>query len=165
MFRLEIEHMVMDEAPLEKDEDAVAFAERLNELLDARRFDEKGKGRQVALAKKYDITQASTRKWLEGFGFPKTAQMMRIAKDFGCTFEWLALGTGTRDSDPTAYSAHVELLKRMDTASPETRALVELALMSESDLQSSNLSPSLKGLVGFVKQQIREESQRGGRSQ
>ncbi|MFN7155066.1 MAG: hypothetical protein ACK4OE_15385 [Acidovorax sp.] len=155
----------MDEEPLAKDEEAIAFADRLNALLDARRFDEKGKGRQVALAKKYGITQASTRKWLEGFGFPKTAQMMRIARDFDCTFEWLALGTGPRDTDPLSYSPHMELLQRMETASPETRKLIELALMSDSDLQATNLSPSLKGLVGFVKQQIREEGQRGGKPQ
>lgn len=157
--------MVMDEEPLAKDEEAIAFSDRLNALLDARRFDEKGKGRQVALAKKYGITQASTRKWLEGFGFPKTAQMMRIARDFECTFEWLALGSGTRDAEPAAHSAHLELLKRMETAPSETRKLIELALMSDSDLQATNLSPSLKGLVGFVKQQIREEGQRGGKPQ
>lgn len=153
--------MVIDEEALEKDKEAHAFSDRLNELLDAHEFERKGRGRQVALAKKYGVTQASTRKWLEGMGFPKTSQMIQIARDFRCNFEWLALGSGLRDADPAAYSPHMELLGRMESASAETRALIELALLPDSDLQASALSPSLKGLIGFLKQQIKDEGQRG----
>lgn len=92
---------------------------------------------------------------------PKTTQMMRMARDFQCNFEWLALGTGQRDADPSAQGPHMELLRRMETADPETRLLIELALMNTADLQATQLSPSLKGLVGFVKQQIKEERKRG----
>ena len=148
-----------DESPLAKDEEAVKFSERLNELLDARGFEQKGMGRQVALAKKYDLSQASTRKWLEGMGFPKTSQMAKIARDFLCNFEWLALGAGLRDADATAFSPWTELIRRMDSAPPETVRMIELALMPDADLEKADLSPSLKGLIGFVKHQIREESQ------
>lgn len=147
------------------DPENVAFSERLNELLDQRNFSEKNRGRQVDLAKKYGLVQQSVGKWLKGEGMPKTTQMIKIARDFRCNFEWLALGTGPRDADPLVYSPHMELLQRMESAPAETRKLIELALMSDSDLQATSLSPSLKGLVGFVKQQIREESQRGGKPQ
>ena len=51
-----------------------------------------------------------------------------------------------------------ELVRRIETASPETVKLIELALLSETDLEKTRLSPSLKGLIGFVKHQIREET-------
>ena len=143
------------------EEEIRAFSDRLNQLLDARGFAAKGKGRQVELAKRYDLTQKGVRKWVEGEGLPETARMMQIARDLQCNFQWLAQGTGPRDVDPSAYSPEMELLQRMESAPAETRTLIELALMSDSDMQSSSLSPSLKGLIGFVKQQIKEEASRG----
>lgn len=140
------------------DPDNIAFSERLNELLDARKFAEKGRGRQVELAKKYDLVQQSIGKWLKGEGMPKTTQMIRIARDFKCNFEWLALGTGPRDAECTAPSPHAEIIRRLEMSPPETTTLIELALLEAEELERSPLSPSLKGLVTFLKKQIQEET-------
>jgi Helix-turn-helix len=149
--------MVTSNKTLEKQQEDQAFSDRLNELLDARQFALKGRGRQVELGKKYGLTQKAARKWVEGEGMPETIRMIQLARDFRCNFEWLALGTGPRDPDPSVYSPAAELIRRMETATPETRRLIELALMSETDLEQTALTPSLKNMVGFIKQQIREE--------
>lgn len=137
------------------------FASRLNELLDARDFAPKGQGRQVQLAEMFGLTQKGVRKWVEGEGMPKTTQMMRIARDFRCNFEWLALGSGARDADQSTYGPHADLLRRIEAADPETVRLIDIALLPQTDLESTPLSPSLKGLVGAVKSLVREEMNRG----
>lgn len=57
---------------------------------------------------------------------------------------------------PTGHAT--ELARRIQAAPPETARLIELALLSDTDLEKTKLSPSLKGLIGFVKHQIREET-------
>ena len=141
-----------------EDEEVQAFSDRLNELLDARNFPAKGKGRQVELGKRYSLTQKAVRKWVEGEGLPETVRLIQIARDFGCNFEWLATGVGPRDADASSYGPLAELSRRIESAPPETVRLIELALMPETDLEQTRLSPSLKGLIGFVKQQIRAET-------
>lgn len=135
------------------------FSNRLNELLDARNFPAKGKGRQVELGKRYSLTQKAVRKWVEGEGLPEIVRLIQISRDFGCNFEWLATGNGPRDSENAEPGPFAELFRRIDSAPPETVRMIELALMPDADLEKANLSPSLKGLIGFVKHQIREESQ------
>lgn len=140
------------------DPENLAFSERLNDLLDDRKFAEKGRGRQVDLAKRYGLVQQSVGKWLKGEGMPKTTQMIRIARDFQCNFEWLALGTGPRDANPTHTSPYADVVRRLEMSPPETAILIELALLEAEELERSPLSPSLKGLVTFLKQQIQEET-------
>lgn len=144
-----------------EDNESTEFSKRLNELLDARDFPAKNYGRQKELAKKYTLVQQSVGKWLNGEGMPKTSLMMRIARDFRCNFEWLALGTGPMDADPATQGPQAELARRMERADPATLQLIELALMAESELEKTELSPSLKGLIGFVKHQVREETHNG----
>lgn len=134
------------------------FSKRFNELLDARDFAPKGHGRQVKLAEMFGLTQKGVRKWVEGEGMPKTTQMIRIARDFKCNFEWLALGTGPRDADQTTPGPYADLVRRLEMSPPETTKLIELALLEEEELERSPLSPSLKGLVTFLKQQLQKEA-------
>ena len=138
------------------DEEIQAFSDRLNFLLDSRGFTPKGKGRQVELAKTFDLTQKAVRKWVEGEGLPETVRQIQIAREFRCNFEWLALGTGPMDADPATQGHQAELARRMERADSGTVKLIELALMAESELEKTELSPSLRGLIGFVKQQVRE---------
>ena len=133
------------------------FSTRFNELLDARDFAPKGRGRQVQLADMFGLTQKGVRKWVEGEGMPKTTQMIRIARDFKCNFEWLALGTGPRDADQSPDTAYADLLRRMEASTPETTALIELALLEDVELERSPLPTSVKGLVTFLKQQLKTE--------
>lgn len=151
--------MVTSSKNAEKQLEDQAFSERLNGLLDAREFTPKGKGRQVELGKKYGLTQKAVRKWVEGEGMPETVRMIQLARDFQCNFEWLALGTGPRDRAEHTVSPYAQLAARLEQASPETVKMVELALLPDADLAAIDLSPSLKGLVGFIKKQIREEMQ------
>lgn len=70
------------------------FADRLNQLLDEAGFPEKFDGRQVALAKLFDVSQKGARKWLEGEGLPTLERCIVIAEHFRVNTEWLVSGRG-----------------------------------------------------------------------
>lgn len=95
-----------------KNSERIAFARRLNELCDANPNDipPTYKGRQVALAKKFDVTPNGARKWLQGEAFPAIDKCIEIAKWGGVNFEWLMTGNGAKQLGeiyPTREIAHV----------------------------------------------------------
>lgn len=77
-----------------------AFSQRLNNLLDDVGFPAKGAGRQIELAKRYDVTQKGARKWLEGESIPTMIRLSKIAADFGCDIQWLLSGVQSESSAP-----------------------------------------------------------------
>lgn len=72
------------------------FAERLNELCDEHKLPPKGKGRQVEVARMFDVSQKGARKWLEGEGLPTLEKTIEIAQRFGVQTEWLLSGRGDK---------------------------------------------------------------------
>lgn len=90
----------------------VLFARRLNEALDGAGVPEKGKGRQVKVAKMFGVSQKGARKWLEGEAIPNTKRIAQIAARLEVAGEWLLTGQGEmrapsaqlRDGDPARFS-------------------------------------------------------------
>lgn len=73
--------------------DHTDFARRLKQACDDNPvIPEKGKGQQVWLAQKLDITQEAVRKYFEGINRPRPDKMKHIAKLLGVDESWLALG-------------------------------------------------------------------------
>lgn len=62
---------------------------------------------------------------------------------------------------PAKHPIPVQLSERLASADEATRKLVEIALYEDDDAALQNLSPSLRNLIGFVKQQIAEEIKHG----
>lgn len=146
-------------------------------------IDDRFSGRQAdfALAVKKNPTQINH--WVSGHRNPNGDTCREVEKELGLPENWLdqdthatanitlpgfsvaatasnqapALMSGAR-----AYtggdSSNIELLRRLESASDETKKLVELALLPDSDLRQIPLSPSLKGLIGYLKNQIKEET-------
>lgn len=81
-----------------------SFAERLNELCDEHGLPPKGRGRQVAVAKMFDLSQKGARKWLEGEGLPTLENSIEIARRFGVQTEWLLTGRGDKYVTETGES-------------------------------------------------------------
>lgn len=73
-----------------------SFAGRLNELCDDHGLPPKGKGRQVDVARMFDVSQKGARKWLEGEGLPTLEKTIEIAQRFGVQTEWLLTGRGDK---------------------------------------------------------------------
>lgn len=96
-------------------------------------------------------------------------------KELGVSPNWVLSGDGDMRMPPTQppppageFGAGAEaapdqarqrLLERLRTADAATVRLVELALLDDKDngAAAARLSPSLRGLVGFLKQQIAAE--------
>jgi transcriptional regulator with XRE-family HTH domain len=78
-------------------DELTAFAARLNSLLDAMNVPPKGKARQTAVAKNFDVSQNGARKWLEAEGYPTLAMCKRIAAWANVQVEWLLTGRGDRE--------------------------------------------------------------------
>jgi transcriptional regulator with XRE-family HTH domain len=69
------------------------FARRLKRACDDNPVvPEKGKGQQVWMADKLQITQEAVRKYFEGINRPKPPKMKELAKLLGVDESWLALG-------------------------------------------------------------------------
>lgn len=74
------------------------FSQRLHRALDLAGY-ERGRGRTAALARAYDVSRETARKWLTGLALPELARMIEVATDLGTSFEWLATGRGRPELD------------------------------------------------------------------
>lgn len=72
--------------------DLQAFSGRLNRALDEYGVPPKGKGRQGAVAKLFQVSQKGARKWLEAEGMPDTKKLPGICEELGVRLEWLLRG-------------------------------------------------------------------------
>lgn len=72
------------------------FSKRLNDLCDESGIPEKGKGRQLAVAKLFGVSQKAARKWLEGEGVPEYERCYTMAVHFNVNYEWLMTGRGLK---------------------------------------------------------------------
>lgn len=88
-------------------EELIAFAARLNALLDEMGIPPKGKARQTAVAKEFDVSQNGARKWLEAEGYPTLAMCKRIAIWSGVQVEWLLTGRGDKQIYAAGTARHV----------------------------------------------------------
>lgn len=70
-----------------------AFADRLNQLLDKIGIPPKGKGRQVAAGKLFEVSQKAARKWLEGESLPENWRIPEMAAKLSTTENHLMWGT------------------------------------------------------------------------
>lgn len=78
-----------------------AFAQRLNELCaESDDIPKKYEGIQVALGKRFGVSQKAARKWLEGEGMPTFAKCIEIAKWGKVHTEWLLTGRGPKYLEP-----------------------------------------------------------------
>lgn len=70
------------------------FSERLNHALDIYGVPQKGKGRQISVAKMFGVSQKGASKWLEGQAFPETERLVIIAGRLNVNVQWLITGKG-----------------------------------------------------------------------
>jgi len=111
------------------------FSARLNEALDQCGIAPKGRGRQVAVAKLFDVSQKGARKWLEGEAIPNTKRIPEIAARLNTSTEWLLTGREFKSTPGTPVSMGLNAISN-DT----TRALVGAIL--ECD-RRNRLSPAI----------------------
>ena len=71
-----------------------AFAARLNEVCDD--MDLPKRGRQVALAAQFKVTNKAARKWLLGLGYPELATAVQLANWGKVSVNWLLQGLGPK---------------------------------------------------------------------
>lgn len=78
---------------MELDEQLTSFARRLIELCDDMKLP--ARGRQVALGRRFGVSQAAARKWLVG-GLPDLSKAVEIARWANVNLEWLMTGRGPK---------------------------------------------------------------------
>ncbi len=116
-------------------------------------------GKRVALLEGLPkpLTRPAVGQWeKDGGTAPKRKRLDYVAQVLGTTTERLLAGNPEplgAEPDP----ARQRLLERLRTADAATLRLVELALLEDDEAAAARLSPSLRGLVGFLKQQIAAE--------
>lgn len=114
-----------------RDRARAAFAERLNQALDAINFERAG--RQTALAAQLAVTQKAARKWLVGEGFPTKDKCMQIARLVRRSYEWLMTGNESAvmamisepQRDPYRDPREQRVIDVYRNAAPRDKELIE----------------------------------------
>jgi hypothetical protein len=78
----------------------IAFSERFNEALDMAGAPPKYRGRQLAVAKLFQISNRGAKKWMEGESMPALWRIPIIAKTLQVHVEWLLDGKGQKRTVP-----------------------------------------------------------------
>ncbi len=81
------------------------FAARLNGVLDDAGMPKMGQGRQSAVAKLLDLPPQQVGRWLKGEDFPKTSQLVKLAKHLNVRSNWLLSGAGEKVAPPEGEEA------------------------------------------------------------
>lgn len=88
------------------------FARRLTQACDESPLvPEHGRGRQIYIAKKMEVTQEAVRKWLTGESLPRPEKVKELAKVLGVDHLWLSMGVS-----PLEINERRQVAQRGDAA-------------------------------------------------
>jgi transcriptional regulator with XRE-family HTH domain len=97
------------------------FSSRLREVCDDLNLPEHG--RQTMLAKKFNVTQGATKKWLSGEGYPTMDNLIAICAWAEINLNWLTLGVGPKKTGAVDTKALV-LGEAVEALPPDDRQQV-----------------------------------------
>lgn len=104
-----------------------SFAQRLNEILDD--IGVPKRGRLVTLARRFNVTHPSAKKWLDGNGYPDTDRLIELALWGNTSLDWLLTGRGQKHPKDLEASQEfqdtVELLRK---ASPKQLSTIKAVI-------------------------------------
>jgi len=92
------------------DEAKIAFAGRLNEILDDKSYTDRGRAQRLKREAGFDISDRAINKWLRAESLPEHHNIDYLAKFLGVNFNWLAAGQGEKSTKPS----NDELMRRID---------------------------------------------------
>jgi SOS-response transcriptional repressor LexA len=91
------------------DDAKVAFAKRLNTILDGKGYTARGRAQRLKREAGFDISDRAINKWLKAEALPDHHNIEALAKFLNVNFNWLAAGQGEEKVKPTAS----ELMQRI----------------------------------------------------
>lgn len=135
------------------DKEREAFAARLNELCDDMKLPPKGEGRQVALAKEFEVSQKGARKWLEAEAMPQTQKIIEMARWADVSTEWLLSGRGekrlpTPDKKFVTSEQMARVLEAMQNLAPYEQEIIASQAEALKATFSNKASPSADESAG-----------------
>ncbi len=123
--------------PIVTNDENQNFSDRLNDALDRIGVPPKGKGRQSAVAKMFNVSQKGSRKWLEGEAIPKATKHPEFIAAFNSlkiTGEWLFYGNPDYAPDWLPNSKNKKYPNQSYTdiiAAPEVKGKVPLYSLAQ----------------------------------
>ena len=124
------------------------FSGRLQGLMEEKGFS------QRFLAQNTGITEASAHKYCKKGGVPEWDILLRIAKLFEVSVDYLLTGQSSPTHDERDAEGVLQLRRKDDPQSAETKELLDLArkvLKSDDDLSKKALTESIRALSRPVK--------------
>jgi hypothetical protein len=144
--------------------EARAISERLNEIADDLKLPPKQHGRQTAVAKRWGVSQAAARKWLEGESIPEMHKVIAISRDAQVSIEWLLTGRGSKrvNSDPAGTLPAGSVREPLALYSTEPSAQSELLTLFDqlTNTQQKAMLTELRATVEANLVVLREVGQR-----
>lgn len=100
------------------------FSIRLNEILDD--IGVPRRGRLVTLARRFNITHPSAKKWMDGQGYPDTDRLIELAKWGNTSLDWLLTGRGQkRPQDLNASQEFQDTVELLRKANPQQLKMIK----------------------------------------
>ena len=87
----------------------IAFAKRLNDILDSKGYTPRGRAQRLKREAGFDISDRAINKWLKAETLPDHHNIEALAKFLNVNFNWLAAGQGEEVAKPTPS----ELMQRI----------------------------------------------------
>lgn len=84
------------------DDAKIAFAKRLNTILDGKGYTPRGRAQRLKREAGFDISDRAINKWLKAEALPDHHNIEALAKFLNVNFNWLAAGQGEEDVKPTS---------------------------------------------------------------
>lgn len=78
----------------------VAFAKRLNDILDGKGYTPRGRAQRLKREAGFEISDRAINKWLKAETLPDHHNIEALAKFLNVNFNWLAAGQGEMRTDP-----------------------------------------------------------------
>lgn len=150
------------------DQEREAFSKRLNEICDDMGVPPKGDGRQLRLAKRFEVNQKGARKWLEGEAMPQMTTMIAIARWADVNIEWLITGRGEKRNTNVVQQPVSPYLARVEcalSALPPAMQGIAVAHIEALAKASSAIEPSgpTEGTPTVVSQHAGSPPANGGK--
>ena len=85
----------------------VAFAKRLNDILDGKGYTPRGRAQRLKREAGFEISDRAINKWLKAETLPDHHNIEALAKFLNVNFNWLAAGQGEMRTDPQKELAKI----------------------------------------------------------
>lgn len=116
------------------------FSDRFNLALDEIGIPPMNHGRQTEVAKLFNVSQGSARKWVLGESYPEITKLSDMCRKLGVTMKWLVSGSGDmKDENQSANEMYIDETLLLEVIESTEKVINDVSNRSLSVVQRARL--------------------------